>query len=73
MTSGKPLSQREKAFIEQWADERFPAVIARHLGAYYAEDNGGSRSTQTIRNYIREVKAREQKRQKPARTPKPAS
>lgn len=73
MTSGKPLSAREKAFIELWADEKFPTVIARHLGAYYAEDNGGSRSTQTVRNYILEVKAREQKRQKQARTPKLAS
>lgn len=72
MTSGKPLSAREKAFIELWADEKFPTVIARHLGAYYAEDNGGSRSTQTVRNYIRDLKAREQKKQKPNRTQKPA-
>lgn len=73
MTSGKPLSQREKAFIEQWADEKFPAVIARHLGVYYTEDNGGSRSTQTVRNYIQEMKAREQKKQRQPRKPKTAS
>ena len=73
MTSGKPLSQREKAFIEQWAEEKYPSVIARHLGAYYAEDNGGSRSTQTVRNYIQEMKAREQKKQRQVRKPKTAS
>lgn len=72
MTSGKPLSAREKAFIELWADEKFPTAIARHLGAYYAEDNGGSRSTQTVRNYILEVKARERKMEKQGRKQKPA-
>jgi len=73
VTSGKPLSQREKAFIEQWADEKFPAVIARHLAIHYSDDNGGSRSTQTVRNYIQEMKAREQKKQRQARKPKTAS
>jgi len=73
VTSGKPLSAREKAFIELWADEKFPTVIARHLGAYYAEDNGGARSTQTVRNYFRGLKAREQKKQRQARKPKTAS
>lgn len=73
MTSGKPLSEREKACIEQWAEEKYPSVIARHLGAYYTEDNGGSRSTQTVRNYIQEMKAREQKKQRQPRKPKTAS
>ena len=73
MTSGKPLSQREKAFIEQWADEKFPAVIARHLAIHYSDDNGGSRNTQTVRNYIQEMKAREQKKQRQPRKPKTAS
>ena len=52
MVSGKPLSGREKAFISLWADEAFPTVIARHLAIHYSDDNGGSRSTQTVRNYI---------------------
>jgi len=56
MTSGKPLSAREKAFIARWADEIFPTVIARHLAIYYSDDNGGSRSTQTVRNYIQTLK-----------------
>lgn len=72
MTSGKPLSEREKAFIERWADEKFPTVIARHLGVYYAEDNGGSRSAQAVRNYIQALKTREQKTEKQGRRPKPA-
>jgi hypothetical protein len=70
MTSGKPLSEREKAFIAQWADEQFPTVIARHLAIHYSDDNGGSRSTQTVRNYIQELK---DQKQKGARKPKPTS
>ena len=53
MVSGKPLSKREQAFILANIDEKFPTVIARHLALYYGEDNGGSRSTWTVQEFIR--------------------
>lgn len=62
MASGKPLTDREKAFIRANRDEKFPAVIARHLTLYYAEDNGGSRKTSTVQTYIRTLKREAEKK-----------
>jgi hypothetical protein len=55
VVSGKPLSKRERAFIEANIDEKFPTIIARHLALYYSEDNGGSRCTETVKIYIKSL------------------
>jgi hypothetical protein len=48
MGSGRPFSQRELKFIREHLDEKYPSVIARHLGLHYSEDNGGSRSSKSV-------------------------
>ena len=75
MASGKPLSPRERKFIEDNRHEKFPSVIARHLTMFYAEDNNGSRCTETVKIYIKKVKdaeakEAEQKAKPPARAPR---
>lgn len=68
MASGKPLSDREKAFIIANINEKFPTIIARHLALYYADDNGGSRSTWTVQEFVRKYRrATERKARAPAR------
>ena len=57
MASGKPLTDREKAFIRANRDEKFPTIIARHLTMFYAEDNGGSRCTETVKIYLKSLDA----------------
>lgn len=57
MVSGKPLTDREKAFIAANRTEKFPSVLARHLALYYSEDNGGSRCTETVKIYLKSLDA----------------
>lgn len=57
MTSGKPFSKRELAFIRQHMNEKYPSVIARHLGQHYSEDNGGSRSTKAVASVMLKMRS----------------
>jgi len=57
MASGKPLSDKEKAFIAANRTEKFPSVLARHLGLHYSADNGGSRCTETVKIYLKSLDA----------------
>ena len=57
MASGKPLTDREKAFIRANRTEKFPSVLARHLGLHYSADNGGSRCTETVKIYLKSLDA----------------
>jgi hypothetical protein len=52
MTSGKPFSPREIAYIESHTHE-YPSVIARHLGKHFSEDNLGYRSAASVSTYMR--------------------
>ena len=55
MTSGKPFSPNEIAFVRAHLHEKYPSVIARALGQYYPEDNGGSRSTWSVRELMKKL------------------
>jgi hypothetical protein len=66
MVSGKPLTDRERRFIEENRNEKFPTVLARHLALHYAEDNNGSRSTRTVQEYIRKLEREAEKKAKAA-------
>jgi hypothetical protein len=59
MASGKPLTDREKAFIAANRTEKFPTIIARHLSLYFSSENNGSRSTRCVQEYIRELNRKE--------------
>jgi hypothetical protein len=59
MASGKPLTDRERRFIEENRNEKFPSVLARHLSLYYSSENNGSRSTRCVQEYIRELNRKE--------------
>ncbi len=72
MASGKPLTDREKAFIRANRTEKFPSVIARHLSLYYSSENNGSRSTRTVQEYIRKLEREAEKKAK-VRAPARAS
>lgn len=72
MASGKPLSAREKRFIEDNRHEKFPSVIARDLTMHYSADNNGSRSTRTVQEYIRKLEREAEKKAK-AKVPARAS
>ena len=66
MVSGKPLTDREKAFIRANRTEKFPSVLARHLAMHYSADNNGSRSTRTVQEYIRKLEREAEKKAKAA-------
>lgn len=72
MASGKPLSDKEKAFIRANRAEKFPSVLARHLSLYYSSENNGSRSTRTVQEYIRKLEREAEKKAK-AKVPARAS
>jgi len=55
MTSGWPLTDREKRVIEEMHETTFPSVIANHLASKYYEENNGSRSAGAVRAYIRHL------------------
>ncbi len=56
MVSGKPFSEQEKAAIEQLykIEKKYPSIIARYLSQNFPKDNGGSRSTRRVQEYIRQ-------------------
>jgi len=64
MTSGKPFSPNEIAFVRSHLHEKYPSVIARALGQYYPEDNGGSRSTKSVAILMQKLREPEKKSQK---------
>lgn len=54
MVSGRPLHPDEEKYIRDHRDD-FPSVTARHLGYEFAHLNGGFRSTQTVRDYLKKL------------------
>lgn len=61
MTSGKPFSPREIAFVKTHLHEKYPSVIARALGQYFPEDNGGSRGTKSVSKLMQKLREPEKK------------
>ena len=57
MTSGKPLTDREKRFIKMHCKGLFASQIARQLEIRFPKDNGGFRDSQSINRYIRSLSA----------------
>ncbi len=53
MTSGMDISPREKQFIEQNKDKMFPAQIAKELSDKFPLDNGGYRSSNTVKKVLK--------------------
>lgn len=53
MTKGRPLTNREKEFINAHKDEMFNSQIAVYLGQAFPEDNNGSRCSAAVRRYIK--------------------
>ncbi len=51
MTSGIPLSDKEKEYIETHIEDG-PGHIAYQLGVMFSEENGGRRSSRTVKQYI---------------------
>jgi hypothetical protein len=51
MTSGKSLSDPEKEYIDTHIQDG-PGKIAFELGRLFRSDNGGFRSSRTVRMYI---------------------
>lgn len=56
MTSGKPFSPNEIAFVRAHLHEKYPSVIARALGQYFPEDNGGTRGTKAVAKLMQRLK-----------------
>ena len=61
MTSGIPLAQAEKDYIDAHLNE-WPSILARHLAMYYDRYNKGYRHPDTIKDYI---KGNDRKSQEP--------
>jgi hypothetical protein len=61
MTQGKPVSLTEQRKIWEFHQAGyFPSQIALHLSRNYAEENGGYRSTETVKDAIKRLEARAQ-------------
>jgi len=61
MTQGKPVSKTEQRKIWEFHQSGyFPSQIALHLSRNYAEENGGYRSTETVKDTIKRLEARAQ-------------
>jgi len=52
MVSGVPLSDREKAYIKNQKDEKFPKEIAEDLERKFPLDNCGKRSFWTVKEFL---------------------
>jgi hypothetical protein len=61
MVSGKPLSAREKVFIESNKDILSLPDTAKQLGELYPQDNCGHRDRQSIRNHIKKISQEQDK------------
>jgi len=55
LTSGQPLTKREKKYIKAHHQRKFPSVIARELGVKYPEDNGGERTDTCVKRYVKKL------------------
>lgn len=55
MVSGIELAPEEKKFIQTHKDTMFPSQIAATLSKEYPLINGGYRSPETIRDYIKKT------------------
>ncbi len=53
MAKGFPLSEREKEYIEQTKNDKFPSVIAKELAQKFPFDNDGSRSIKTVKSFLK--------------------
>lgn len=53
MARGFPLSEREKEYIQETKDEKFPSVIARELAEKFPFDNDGIRSVKTVKSFLK--------------------
>lgn len=71
MTSGRPFSDREIEFIKEHMNEKYPSVLARHLGIHYADDNGGFRSKKSVASLIRRLTEPPQPKRRQAIQQKP--
>lgn len=56
MTSGTPLSPGEQQYIIEHIEDG-PANIAHHLGQEFGVTNGGFRKRDTVKKFIRRVRA----------------
>lgn len=56
MTGGTPLSPGEQQYIIEHIDDG-PANIAHHLGQEFSAINGGFRKRDTVKKFIRRVRA----------------
>lgn len=61
MTSGRPFSPNEITFVKSHLHEKYPSVIARALGQYFTEENGGSRSTKSVSRLMQKLRELERK------------
>lgn len=52
MTSGNPLSEREKEFILAHYKEYSHCYMAQLLGELYPSDNGGSRNYTSVHRFL---------------------
>lgn len=64
MVSGRPLHPEEEKYIREHRED-FPSITARALGNYYSHLNGGSRTTQTVRDYLKKLEDLERKVERP--------
>ena len=55
MVSGKHLSEREKRYIREHAEDKFKREIAEELGELFEEDNGGKRQVRCVRKFIQKI------------------
>lgn len=55
MVSGIELTPREKEYIRQNKESKFPSQIAVELGEKFEPLNGGYRSKETVRKALKEL------------------
>lgn len=68
MVSGYPLHPEEEKYIREHRED-YPSITARALGNYYSHLNGGSRTTQTVRDYLKKLRDQEKMETPPSRIP----
>jgi len=52
MPKGMQMSDREKAYIDEWAYRKSWKNIALDLEKIFAQDNGGTRSWKSVKSYV---------------------
>ena len=74
MTQGKPVSEVEKRKIWEFHEAGyFPSQIARHLSQNYPDENGGYRSTETVKDAIKQMEQGQVPEVQPVEEPVPPS